>query len=59
MRDAEGVPEHDVGVFDVFVRVRGDPFGETEGGLAGGLGDVSAGGVELVVLVCGEKWVVR
>ena len=55
MRDAECVPKHDVGVFDIFVRVGGDPFGEAEGRGTGGLWDVAAGGVELVVLVCGLK----
>lgn len=49
------MPEHDVGVYDVFVGVRGDPFWEAEGGLAGGLGHVAAGGMELIVLVYGEK----
>ena len=55
MRQSECVPEHDVGVFDVFVRVGGNPFREAEGGGAGGLGDVAAGGVELIVLVCGLR----
>ena len=52
MRNPECVPEDYVCVFDVGVGVLGYPFGETFGGGAGGLGDVPAGGVELVVLVC-------
>jgi hypothetical protein len=52
MCDAEGVPQYDVFVRDVDVRVCGDPFGESFGGLAGGLWDMAAGGVELVVFVC-------
>ena len=51
MCDAEGMPEHDICVFDICVGVLGDPFGEAERGGAGGLGDVAAGGMELVVLV--------
>lgn len=50
MREAKGVPEDNVGVINgggwtgFF-----DPHGETLGGLAGGLRDVSACGVDLVV----------
>lgn len=50
--DAKGVPEHDVGVGDVFGGVGVDPLGEAHGGFAGGLGHVAAGGVDLVVGVC-------
>lgn len=53
MRDAERVPEHDVGVVDAGVAVLFDPFWQAGGGDAGGLGDVSACGVQLVVFVCG------
>lgn len=52
VRDAEGVPEHDVGVVDGGVFV-GDPLGDAAGGLAGGLWDVPAGRVDLLVVVCG------
>ena len=48
MRDAEGVPEDDVGVVDRGLAI-GDPFGNTPRGFARGLGHVPAGGVELVV----------
>ena len=51
MRQSEGVPQHDVFVVEVCVWVRGDPGGDALGGLAGGLGDVAAGGVELAVFV--------
>jgi hypothetical protein len=44
------VPEHDVGVFRLGCPV-GDPFGETLGGLAGGLGDVTTCGPKLVVSI--------
>lgn len=52
MRDAEGVPEHDVGVIDVRVRVGVDPLRETHGWFARGLGHVAACGVDLGVVVC-------
>lgn len=51
MRHAEGVPEDNVGVFDAFVAVRGDPGGQALRGLTGGLWDVAARGVDLVVVV--------
>jgi len=50
MRDAECVPEHDVGVVDTGVAV-GDPFGDSARGLARGLGDVPSGGEDLLVVV--------
>ena len=53
MVDAESVPDDDVGVVEAFVRVGGDPSGEAGRGGAGGLGDVAAGWVELVVCVLG------
>ena len=56
MRQTESVPQHDVLVVEVCVRVRGDPGGDALGGFARGLGDVAAGGVELAVFVCGG-WV--
>ena len=52
VRDAECVPEDNVGVFEGLCGVRGDPSGDSLRGLAGGLGDVAAGGVDLVVVVC-------
>lgn len=51
MCQSEGVPQHDILVVEVCVWVRGDPGGDALGGLAGGLGDVAAGGVELAVFV--------
>ena len=50
MRDAEGVPEDDVGIVDGGVAVR-DPLGNTTRGLARGLRNVAAGGENLVVVV--------
>lgn len=50
MSDAEGVPENDVGVINGGVAV-GDPFGNAAGGFTGGLGDVAAGGEDLIVVV--------
>lgn len=49
--DAKGVPEDDVGVFDGGGGGVGDPGREAGGGGAGCLGDVAAGGVDLVVFV--------
>lgn len=51
MRYPEGVPEHDVGVLDAGRAESVDPGGETGGGDPGGLRDVPACGVELVVFV--------
>jgi hypothetical protein len=51
MRDAEGVPEYDIGVVEVFVWVGFDPGRDALGGFAGGLGDVAACWVELCVVV--------
>lgn len=53
VRQPEGVPEHDVGVGDAGVWRGGDPRRQALRGLAGGLGHVAAGRVELVVRVCG------
>lgn len=50
MRDTEGMPEHDVCVFDGRVFVR-DPFRDTARRLAGCLRDVAAGGIDLLVVV--------
>ena len=55
MRDTECMPEHDVGVLNAFVSVLLDPFGETLGRISRGLGNVAAGGIELIVLI----WKVR
>lgn len=52
MRDAEGVPEDYVGVFDRGVGRGGDPGGEALRGGPGGLGDVSASRVDFGVGVC-------
>jgi hypothetical protein len=51
VRNAEGVPEDDVRVVEVFVGVGGDPGGDALGRFAGGLGDVATCGVELCVVV--------
>lgn len=53
MSDAEGVPEHDVGVVDRGIAIS-DPFWNAAGGLARGLRDVAAGGEDLVVVVWKE-----
>lgn len=56
MSDAEGVPEDDVGVVDLcgwWVGV--DPGWEALRGFSGGLGDVAASGMELIVVVCGVE----
>lgn len=54
MRDAEGVPEDDVGVVDGLGGCGGDPGGEALRGGAARLRDVPAGGVDFVV---GVFWV--
>ena len=54
MRDAKGVPEHDICVVDAFVAMLGNPFGKALRGLTGCLGYMSAGGMDLVVLVWGR-----
>ena len=51
MRDAECVPEDDIGVYEVLCRVGFDPGGDTLGGFARGLWDVAACGVDLAVVV--------
>lgn len=50
MRDAKGMPEHDVLVVDRLGAVA-DPLRETDGGVACRLGDVAARGPELVISV--------
>ena len=50
MGDAERVPENDISVVDGGVPI-GDPFWDTFGWLAGCLGNVAAGWVELFVVV--------
>ncbi len=50
MRDAECVPEHNVGIVNRSVAV-GNPFGDTAGRLAGCLGDVAACGEDLFIVV--------
>lgn len=51
MCHAERVPQDDVCIFDAFVAVRGDPGWQALCGVTGGLGHVSASGVDLVVAV--------
>lgn len=51
MSDAEGVPEDDIGIYDVGVRIGGDPCGDTLGGFAAGLWDMATGGVDLGVVI--------
>lgn len=50
MCDAERVPEHNIRVVDRGIFIC-DPFWDTAGGLAGCLGDVASGGVDLLVVV--------
>jgi hypothetical protein len=50
MRDAECVPEYDICVFDTGVTVR-DPLGNSSRWLAGRLGNVAAGGKNLLVVI--------
>jgi hypothetical protein len=52
MRDPERVPKHNVFVRDVNGWIRSNPFREALGWFPGGLWNVAAGGVELVVFVC-------
>lgn len=52
MRNAKCVPEYNVFVRDVNGWIRSNPFREALGWFAGGLWDVAAGRVELVVFVC-------
>lgn len=54
MCQAEGVPEHDVFIVEVCGWVGGDPGWDALRGLAGGLGHVAAGGVELGIVVWRE-----
>lgn len=51
MRDAECVPEYDIGVFDVGAGIF-EPFWDASGGGTGGLRDVATGWRGLVVGVC-------
>lgn len=58
MRDAKGVPQDNVLVVDALGWVRGDPGGEigVRGvGLAIGLRNVAAGGMQLIVGICEEE----
>jgi hypothetical protein len=50
MHYSKGMPKDDIGVFDVDTAVA-HPFGNTFGGLARGLWDVAAGGMDLVIVV--------
>lgn len=50
MGNAESVPENNIGVVDGGVTV-GDPFGNSFRWLTGRLGNVTAGGVELLVVI--------
>lgn len=52
MRQTECVPEHNIFVVERDVRVGGNPGGNSLGWCSGGLWDVAACGVDLVVVVC-------
>jgi hypothetical protein len=55
MSETESVPQDNVRVIDGAIRARGfDPRRQSFGGLAGCLGDVTAGRVDLLVIVCGR-----
>lgn len=54
MRDAKGVPEHDIGVVDAFIAMRRHPRRESLRRLARRLGHMPTSGVDLVVLVWGH-----
>jgi hypothetical protein len=47
MCDTESVPEHNVSIRNVFVRIGSDPGGESLGGLSACLRDVAASGMDL------------
>ena len=51
MREAESVPEHDVGVFDALVAELGDPFRKPFGRLSGSLRHVATSRVDLIVMI--------
>ena len=53
MDDAEGVPQHDVRVFDIDISIR-NPFWQTPRRISRGLWNVSTGGVDFVVIVWEE-----
>ena len=55
MRQAERVPEHDVGVVERFVWAGGDPGWDALRRLARGLRHVAAGGMDLVVVVWSRR----
>jgi hypothetical protein len=55
MGQSECVPQHDVSVGDVFRRVSCDPGWQTLRWLAGCLGHVPAGWVDLGVIICGRS----
>lgn len=52
MRQTECVPEDNIFVVERDVRVGGNPGGNSLGWCSGGLRDVAACGVDLVVVVC-------
>lgn len=52
MRQTECVPEDNIFVVERNVRVGGNPGGNSLGWCSGGLRDVAACGVDLVVVVC-------
>jgi hypothetical protein len=54
VRDAEGMPEYDVGIDEVGGRIGLNPCGYTLRGLARRLGDVSACGMDLGIVVWGK-----
>lgn len=51
MREAESVPEHDVGVFDALVAVLGDPLWKPSGRFSGCLRHVATCRVDLIVVI--------
>lgn len=59
MRQTECVPEHNIFVVERDVRVGGNPGGNSLGWCSGGLRDVAACGVDLVVVVCDGFFLVR
>ena len=48
---SECVPENDISIVNGLAGVRGDPFGNTARGLAGGLGYVATCGEDLFIVV--------
>jgi hypothetical protein len=51
MRDTERVPKDNVSIHGTDVRILGNPGGQTLRGLARGLWDMAAGGMDLPIIV--------